>query len=100
MAKCPFCGGAVVRTGHDAGGGIIEESACCWTPMELIDNYDVFSALPKLLQKLAIEGKKAEHQALYDRWNEEAKRFAEWEKESKRRWPHLFVTDRKEGQWQ
>jgi hypothetical protein len=70
---CPFCGGYVQRFEISSAGGSIVESMCCDIPMEFIDNYDVFSALPEILQQVAIERKKAEHNALRQQWLENAR---------------------------
>lgn len=102
MVKCPFCGGEVIRTEISAGADGIEESACCWMPTELIDNRDVLSALPEGLQRAAIEGKRAEREALYAKWRKDAAAFKKWRAESLQRWPHLFeMTEKGEkGLWQ
>jgi hypothetical protein len=78
---CPFCGDHIVRTEVTAGGGTVAESACCWMPTEIIDNWSMISKLPEALQKAAIDGKKAEHAALYAKWNEEAAAFIAARKE-------------------
>lgn len=71
---CPFCSGRVQPFEISSAGGSIVESLCCDIPFEFIENYDVFSALPEILQQVAIERKKEEHDALRQQWLENARR--------------------------
>lgn len=87
---CPFCDGEICRVEITDAGGKRAFSLCCDTPLEFIDNYDVFGGLPGNLQQIAIERKKAEY-AEMDRVSAENTRAF---KESYERWlkarPELF----------
>lgn len=96
---CPFCGGQVVRTEVSGAGGTIAESACCWMPTELIDNYDVLAALPEPLQRLAIERKEAEYEALSQRWADDARRFTASVAAFHERHGHLEKKRKGDGLW-
>ena len=63
--KCPFCGGTVSEYEFTNMGGTIRASGCCDVSMELIENYDVFEALPPPLQQAALEGDRARQEAIY-----------------------------------
>lgn len=101
---CPFCSGAVARTlGITAQVGGFppqkerKESMCCWTPMALIDHYDVFMGLPKPLRQFAIDRVRQEYQetqrAIGEANVEQARQTQEWYEEVARRWPHLIKGD-------
>jgi len=79
---CPFCGGRVVRVEISDSSGERAFSLCCDMPTEFIDNYEVYEALPELLQQLAIERKRDEYAAMDEQSRENARLF----KESLERW--------------
>jgi len=81
-AICPFCGGHVVRVEISDSSGVRAFSLCCDMPTEFIDNYEVYEALPELLQQLAIERKRDEYAAMDEQSREDARLF----KESLERW--------------
>lgn len=87
---CPFCGGTVARAEFTSSSGERAESLCCYVPTEFIDNYDTFADLPKDLQQIAIERRKAEYAVMGAQDRENARRF----REVKERWDathgHLF----------
>lgn len=87
---CPFCGGMVREILDQDSGGLRAFSLCCDMPQELIDNYDVFSALPEHLQKLAVERKKADYAAMVSKSLENARLFGEWIKLCDARHAHLM----------
>jgi len=88
--KCPFCGGTVQEYGWQCSGGSVRASLCCDVSMELIENYDVFEALPPPLQQAALEGDKAQQAAVFAKAREHAVAF----QASRDRWmrthAHLF----------
>ena len=73
--ECPFCGGEVVRVEITDSGGERAYSLCCNTPLEFIDNYDVFSALPERLRQVAIARKQAEYDTMKAKAREDARLF-------------------------
>ena len=58
---CPFCGGKIARVEETNLAGKREYSLCCDVPLEVIDNYEVFSALPPALQRIALKRGREEH---------------------------------------
>ena len=65
MSTCPFCGGTVQEYGWQCSGGSVRASLCCDVSMDLIENHDVFEALPPLLQQATLEGDKARQEAVF-----------------------------------
>ena len=87
---CPFCGGHVTRASFSTSSGLREISLCCGIPLEFIDGYNVFSALPESLQCAAIDARKEEYATMDEQDREDARRF----RESRDKWykhnAHLF----------
>ena len=65
MSTCPFCGGTVSEYELTNMGGTIRASGCCDVSMDLIENYDVFEALPAMLQQAALEKDRTEQAAVF-----------------------------------
>jgi hypothetical protein len=85
--QCPICDGQIIKTERSGSGGTIAYSLCCGVPLEILDNWDVYEALPEPLQFLAIERAKADHEALRQQWAKDTERFRETEARYKSRWP-------------
>lgn len=75
--QCPICNGHVTRVEVSRNGGTIAYSLCCGVPLEILDNWEVYEALPEPLQNIAIERAKADHEALRQKWADDTKRFKE-----------------------
>lgn len=76
MAKCPFCGGDILRIQISSDAGEIAYSACCDVGLDLIDNPDVVMALPEPLRAKALAESRAELVAYNERGRAAAERFA------------------------
>lgn len=63
MTICPFCGGRIARTWEVTSAGEREYSECCEVSLDLLDNYDVYAALPPALQQIAIGSDRKELRA-------------------------------------
>jgi hypothetical protein len=79
---CPICEGEICHVEVTDVAGTRAFSLCCGAPTEIIDNWDVFEALPKNLQTAAIERVKAEYAAMDEVSAENTRRC----KENEDRW--------------
>lgn len=52
---CPFCKGKITPEETYTQNGLKLGSSCCWVSMEILDNLDVFQALPPNLQQIALK---------------------------------------------
>lgn len=90
---CPLCGERITRCEYTDSAGTRRETLCCNAPLEIVDNWDVFSGLPEALQQVAIEKIKAEYAEMSRKSAENARLF----KENSDRWlaecPDLFKGD-------
>lgn len=83
---CPKCQQIQGRYEISSVGGRIGRTLCCNTPLDIVDNWDVFGALPAELQQAAIERKEAEFAALIAEWQEADARYeqrlAQWHEQN------------------
>ena len=73
--ECPFCGGKVQEYGWQCSGGSVRASLCCDVSMDLIENYDVFAALPAPLQQAALKGDKTRQAAVFAKARADAEAY-------------------------
>lgn len=86
MTTCPFCGGQVTRVIASSAAGERAYSLCCDVGLDLIDNFEVFEALPADLRDLAIEQGRQARREMNEKDRHEAARF----KASLARWHENF----------
>lgn len=88
--KCPFCGGTVIRCEISGDVGTQKFSLCCDMPTDMIDQYEVFSALPAQMQEDMITQRKAEWAEGVRRAREHARQAAECREKWHARYAHLI----------
>lgn len=87
---CPLCAGEICRVEITTVCGKRAFSLCCDAPLEIIDNWDVFGALPGNLQQVALERIKAMYAEMDAADLENARRFKENDERWRTQIEHLF----------
>ena len=91
--KCPLCGGQVIRAGHISDAGETHFTLCCDASLELIDNYEVYEALPPPLQQVALERDRQQTADILAKDQELARAFIAGRAEILERYAHVIKGD-------
>jgi hypothetical protein len=87
----------MVRVEISSTGGERRESLCCGVGLDILDNWEVFAALPEELREAALATDRAQAEEQMARWRAEdaacERRQAEW----RRRNVHLYEATAQEA---
>ena len=90
---CPFCHKPTTRYEFSSSAGTRAASLCCGIPQEFLDLYDAYASLPGDLMQVAIDGRKAEYDAMDAKDDETDRRYRESRDKWEAKYAHLMKGD-------